>query len=417
MSIHVKQKSQNIILEDNDYFDDIKLKKNKLSYSPNIHNIKTRSVKNINKNVKSINRINLNELPLVNNINESTISRSQTKYIRSLRKQLSELNYELNKMRNDKDIENYKKLEEHYIKKNKEMSQLKQDNNLLLFQIEDLNRKYKERNHKNNSHQNNSELTNSIKKKLIILRENKQNNLAKYYNVNNLSIISNTKNTTRSHFFDGVENINKNIELISNLRKELELYKDVDEENKKLKTQIEEKEIYLNKYKTKIHTLEFENKNLKNENIKSKEKYSKLLIDYSDLEKKNIDNEKKHKNLKNKIKDNKSFSILEKKKLDDFKDEIQEKENKINELNNDLNLKEKEIEELNNKINELIKNKKYEELKNKKEELDKKFEDILKKNSEFKNKLEETNKKFEELKKENEKGNKIENENKIILNN
>ena len=314
MSIHVRQKSQNFILEDDNYFDDIKVNKIKLSYSPNIYNIKTRSAKNINKNVKSINKISPNELPLVNNnINDNTISRSQTKYIKSLRKQLSELNYELNKMRNDKDIENYKKLENHYIKKNKEMSQLKQDNNLLLFQIEDLNRKFKERNHNNNSNQNNSKLTNSIKKKLIILKENKQNNLAKYYNGNNLSIISNTKNSTRSHFFDGVENINKNNELIANLRNELELYKNVDEENKKLKTQIEEKEEYLNKYKTKIHNLEFENKTLKNENIKTKEKYSKLITDYSNLEKKNNDNEKIHKNLKNKIKDNKSFSLLEKK--------------------------------------------------------------------------------------------------------
>ena len=31
------------------------------------------------------------------------------------------------------------------VKKNKEMSQLKQDNNLLLFQLEDLTRKYKEK--------------------------------------------------------------------------------------------------------------------------------------------------------------------------------------------------------------------------------------------------------------------------------
>ena len=30
-------------------------------------------------------------------------------------------------------------------KKNKEISQLKQDNNLLLFQLEDLTRKYKEK--------------------------------------------------------------------------------------------------------------------------------------------------------------------------------------------------------------------------------------------------------------------------------
>ena len=54
-------------------------------------------------------------------------------------------------MRNDKDVEKYKKLENNFIKKNKEMTQLKQDNNMLLFQIEDLNRKYKDKNHNINS--------------------------------------------------------------------------------------------------------------------------------------------------------------------------------------------------------------------------------------------------------------------------
>ena len=73
------------------------------------------------------------------------MSKSQSKYISTLKNQLNELNIELNKMRNDKDIENYQKLENEYLKKNKEMSQLKQDNNLLLFQLEDLTRKYKEK--------------------------------------------------------------------------------------------------------------------------------------------------------------------------------------------------------------------------------------------------------------------------------
>ena len=305
MSNHVKQKSHNIILEDDNYFDDININKNKKSQSPNFHNLKTRSEKNIKSdNLINKNKINVNELPLVYNINlENSIRRTQTKYIKSLRKQLSELNYELNRMRNDKDIENYKKLEDNYLKKNKEMSQLKQDNNLLLFQLEDLTRKYKEKSLNKKNDKNKINLSNPIMKKLQIFKENKQNNLAKIYGVNpNSSLGSNTKNTTRSHFMEGIEITNKNNELLSKLKDELELYKNIDEENKKLKNQIEEKDICVNKYKNKIQTLEFENKNLRNENNKNKEKYAKLFSDFADLEKKNNENEKKHNNLKTQIK-------------------------------------------------------------------------------------------------------------------
>ena len=76
---------------------------------------------------------------------------------------------------------------------------------------------------------------------------------------------------------EGIEITNKNNEILSKLKDELELYKNIDEENKKLKNQIEEKDIFVNKYKNKIQTLEFENKNLRNENYKNKEKYAKLF--------------------------------------------------------------------------------------------------------------------------------------------
>ena len=158
------------------------------------------------------------------------------------------------------------------------MSQLKQDNNLLLFQLEDLTRKYKEKSLNKKNDKNKINLSNPIMKKLQIFKENKQNNLAKIYGVNpNSRLGSNTKNTTRSHFMEGIEITNKNNEILSKLKDELELYKNIDEENKKLKNQIEEKDICVNKYKNKIQTLEFENKNLRNENYKNKEKYAKLF--------------------------------------------------------------------------------------------------------------------------------------------
>ena len=50
-------------------------------------------------------------------------------------------------------------------------------------------------------------------KKLHIFKENKQNNLTKIQGVNpNSSLGSNIKNTTRSHFMEGIEITNKNNE-------------------------------------------------------------------------------------------------------------------------------------------------------------------------------------------------------------
>ena len=274
--------------------DDKSPERKRISHSSTFQKIKQ---KNEKKNIRSIDNLLIlnpntsNELPPVNNYcnsKENTMSKSQSKYISTLKNQLNELNIELNKMRNDKDIENYQKLENEYLKKNKEMSQLKQDNNLLLFQLEDLTRKYKEKSLNKKNDKNKINLSNPIMKKLQIFKENKQNNLAKIYGVNpNSSLGSNTKNTTRSHFMEGIEITNKNNEILSKLKDELELYKNIDEENKKLKNQIEEKDICVNKYKNKIQTLEFENKNLRNENNKNKEKYAKLFSDFANLEKKN----------------------------------------------------------------------------------------------------------------------------------
>ena len=275
--------------------------------------ISNQNIKIEQKNLKiedllNNNKIDTNELPPVNIYNKDYgIGRTQTKYINKLKKQVNDLNTELNKMRNDKDVENYKKLENNYMKKSKEMSQLKQDNNILLFQIEDLNRKYKDKNNNINS--------NSLKKKLNKLKETKQNNLVKIYNTNpNIAL------STRSHFFEGIEMNNKNNELISKLKSEIELYKNVDEENKKLKNQIEEKDVFVNKFKNKIQNLEIENKNLRNENNATKDKYSRLFSEYSKLERINTEREKKQNSLKKQMRSNKN--LLEKKKLDEFKEEI-----------------------------------------------------------------------------------------------
>ena len=153
MSSNKKNENNNYDL--NDISDDIIIK-SKISN----HNIKNefKNIK-IEELLNYNNKIDENELPPVNNYNKDYgIGRTQTKYINKLKKQVNDLNTELNKMRNDKDVEKYKKLENNFIKKNKEMTQLKQDNNMLLFQIEDLNRKYKDKNININS--------NSLKKKI-----------------------------------------------------------------------------------------------------------------------------------------------------------------------------------------------------------------------------------------------------------
>ena len=92
-------------------------------------------------------------------------------------------------MKTEKNITNYRRLENNYFKNTKEITELKQDNNLLRFQLEDLSRKLNDSNSIGRK-------KNNFKKKLRTFKFNKHNNLKKLYGnglINNNSILSNQK--------------------------------------------------------------------------------------------------------------------------------------------------------------------------------------------------------------------------------
>ena len=99
--------------------------------------------KKLNNKKKEIsllkNEQNPNELPVIN----------------KLKQQVTDLNSEVKKLRNDSNVKNYTKLENNYILNNKELTQLKQENNMIRFQLENLNRKKKNSTEKNNNNNNN----------------------------------------------------------------------------------------------------------------------------------------------------------------------------------------------------------------------------------------------------------------------
>ena len=97
MSSNKKNENNNYDL--NDFNDDISIKSK----------VSNQSIKNEQKNLKieellnNNNKIDINELPPVNlYYKDYGIGRTQTKYINKLKKQVNDLNTELNKMRNVK---------------------------------------------------------------------------------------------------------------------------------------------------------------------------------------------------------------------------------------------------------------------------------------------------------------------------
>ena len=107
-------------------------------------------------------------------------------------------NIELNKIKSGKSSKYYQRLENNYIRNNQEIRDLRQDNNLLRFQLEDLSRKI---NKVNSNQQNNS----NLQKKLEKMKMEKKNNLAKLYGTN----ISNNSRGTKNSFFDSENNKNE----------------------------------------------------------------------------------------------------------------------------------------------------------------------------------------------------------------
>ena len=61
--------------------------------------------------------------------------------VKELKKKVKELNGEINKLKKDSNVKNYKILKNNYNQKSKELTELKQENNYIKFQLEDLLRK------------------------------------------------------------------------------------------------------------------------------------------------------------------------------------------------------------------------------------------------------------------------------------
>ena len=95
------------------------------------------------------------------NSEEGKLSRTPYKndkiMVKSLSKKSSDLNGESNILRNDSNFQKYNKLELNYKQKSKELTELKQENNYIRFQLEDLKRRNNSNNNiiKNNNYINN----------------------------------------------------------------------------------------------------------------------------------------------------------------------------------------------------------------------------------------------------------------------
>ena len=75
----------------------------------------------------------------------STFYNTDKNSVKTLKKRVKELNGEINKLKKETNVKNYNILERNYRQKSKELTELKQENNYMKFQLEDLMRK----NHEN----------------------------------------------------------------------------------------------------------------------------------------------------------------------------------------------------------------------------------------------------------------------------
>ena len=180
-------------------------------------------------------RLTGNGLPPVKNkksIEEGKFSKTYYKNdkatVKSLKKKLNELNGEINKLRNDSNVQNYNILELNYKQKSKELTELKQENNFIRFQLEDLIRK----NSKNNNNvKNNNFMTGKEKKKKST---GKMGNIRDYH----IKLFSQKIKIEEDNKEKNMDDENKNIKNEECAKKNEELKKKLDishRENEKLK--------------------------------------------------------------------------------------------------------------------------------------------------------------------------------------
>ena len=100
-----------------------------------------------------------------NKITEENIFRDSN-IVFSLKNKIKDLNNELNKLRNDSNVQNYNILEMNYKLKNKEINELKQENNFFRFNLEEKKRNLGKKLKKGKDFNNNKNkyIINSVKK-------------------------------------------------------------------------------------------------------------------------------------------------------------------------------------------------------------------------------------------------------------
>ena len=113
-----------------------------------------------NNQNKKINNIESNKITEENIFKDSNI-------VSSLKNKIKDLNNELNKLRNNSNVQNYNILEMNYKLKNKEINELRQENNFFFFFLEEQKRNFgtqKLKKNKASPNKNKSNIINSVKK-------------------------------------------------------------------------------------------------------------------------------------------------------------------------------------------------------------------------------------------------------------
>ena len=159
--------------------------------------------------------------------------------VKSLKKKLNELNGEIKKLRNDSNVQNYNILELNYKQKSKELTELKQENNFIRFQLEDLIRKNKNNNAKNNNFINNNGNKKKSASKLAHIRDYHIKIFSKNVNSEEDREKNNDEEMKIEDYIQKNEELKRKNELIN---KELEKFKKIlnmtKNENEELKQNI-----------------------------------------------------------------------------------------------------------------------------------------------------------------------------------
>ena len=267
--------------------------------------------------------------------------------IRSLQKQVDDLNSEIYKLRNDSNVQNYNILELNFKQKTKELTELKQENNFIRFQLEDLSRKKNLNpiNNKNSKAKNRNIMTpvDSKAKIKASLDENQKvgdsGNIIEKYEREKSSLKNKIEQCVSEN-----KRLMKKIELFDDEKNELKNnYNYILKSKKRCETEL----IYLKK---NIEEINEENRNYKKK-FKDKTNSDSKITDLKSA------NEKLTKEISAKNKQIEKY-------ISDQKEAKKENDNKISSLN-------KERSALNERINSL--QKEYEDYKTKNEKKIKKL--------------------------------------------